>query len=136
LDKLAVPWTPDSRNISGTSILYIQTSQPWQSTVSTWDIAFNFSHNWLPTWPILPPFLALYSWLFRLVAQSAATCSCWFLVPRFFYLEDGGDTFLRNVGSHKNYTLPHPRKRHSSFKSEFMKQQLYQYYHRARRHQS
>jgi hypothetical protein len=27
--------------------------------------------------------------------------------------EDGGDTFLRNVGSHKIYTAPHPR-RHSS----------------------
>jgi hypothetical protein len=30
----------------------------------------------------------------------------------FFYLEYGGDTFLRNVGSHKNYTAPHLRKRH------------------------
>jgi hypothetical protein len=29
-------------------------------------------------------------------------------------IEDGGDTFLRNVGSHKNYTAPHSRKRHSS----------------------
>jgi hypothetical protein len=27
-----------------------------------------------------------------------------------FYLEDGGDTFLRTVGSHKNYTAPHPRR--------------------------
>jgi hypothetical protein len=33
---------------------------------------------------------------------------------RFFYPEDGGDIFLRNVGSHKIYTAPHPRKRHSS----------------------
>jgi hypothetical protein len=24
----------------------------------------------------------------------------------------GGDTFLRNVGSHKIYTAPHPRRRH------------------------
>jgi hypothetical protein len=31
----------------------------------------------------------------------------------FFYPEDG-DTFLRNVGSHKIYTAPHPRRRHSS----------------------
>jgi hypothetical protein len=31
-----------------------------------------------------------------------------------FYPEDGGDTFLRNVGSHKIYTTPHPRRRHSS----------------------
>jgi hypothetical protein len=30
------------------------------------------------------------------------------LVPArgFFYPEDGGDTILRNVGSHKNYTSP------------------------------
>jgi hypothetical protein len=29
------------------------------------------------------------------------------------YLEDGGDKFLRNVDSHKIYTAPHPRRRHS-----------------------
>jgi hypothetical protein len=28
--------------------------------------------------------------------------------------EDGGDTFFRNVGSHKVYTAPHHRRRHSS----------------------
>jgi hypothetical protein len=33
---------------------------------------------------------------------------------KFFYPEDGGDTFLRNVVSHKIYTAPHPRRRHSS----------------------
>jgi hypothetical protein len=32
----------------------------------------------------------------------------------FFYPEDGGDTFLQNVGSHKTHTAPHPRRRHSS----------------------
>jgi hypothetical protein len=32
----------------------------------------------------------------------------------FFYSEDGGDRFHRNVGSHKIYTAPHPRRRHSS----------------------
>jgi hypothetical protein len=36
--------------------------------------------------------------------QSAATCSRWFLACGFFYPEDGGDTLLRNVGSHKTYT--------------------------------
>jgi hypothetical protein len=41
---------------------------------------------------------------------SPATCSLWFLARGFFYPEDGGDTFLRNVGSEKNYTAPHPRK--------------------------
>jgi hypothetical protein len=42
------------------------------------------------------------------------TCSRWFLSRGFFYPDDGGDTFLRNVGSHKNYTAPHPKKRHIS----------------------
>jgi hypothetical protein len=37
---------------------------------------------------------------FRLVAQFAATCSCPFLARGFFYPEDGGDTFLWNVGLH------------------------------------
>jgi hypothetical protein len=32
--------------------------------------------------------------------RTAATCSRWFLARGFFYPEDGGDTFLRNVGSH------------------------------------
>jgi hypothetical protein len=45
---------------------------------------------------------------------SAATCSRWFLARGFFYLEDGGDTFLRNVGSHKIYMAPHLRRRHYS----------------------
>jgi hypothetical protein len=31
---------------------------------------------------------------FRLVAQSAATCSRWFSDGGFFYPEDGGDTFF------------------------------------------
>jgi hypothetical protein len=37
-----------------------------------------------------------------------------FLEADFFIPEDGGDTFLQNVGSHKMYTAPHPRRRHSS----------------------
>jgi hypothetical protein len=52
--------------------------------------------------------IGLHLWL------AAATCSSWFLASGFFYPEDGGDTFLRNVGSHKIYTAPHPRRRHSS----------------------
>jgi hypothetical protein len=36
--------------------------------------------------------------------QSAATWSRWFLARALFYPEDGGDTFLRNVGSHKIYS--------------------------------
>jgi hypothetical protein len=27
--------------------------------------------------------------------------------------EDGGDMYLRNAGSHKIYTAPHPRRQHS-----------------------
>jgi hypothetical protein len=46
--------------------------------------------------------------------QSATTCSHWFLALGFFYPEDGGDTFLRNVGSHKIYMALHPRRWHSS----------------------
>jgi hypothetical protein len=43
--------------------------------------------------------------------QTAATCSRWFLARGFFYPEDGGDTFLRNVGSfHTIYTAPRPRR--------------------------
>jgi hypothetical protein len=45
--------------------------------------------------------------------RFGATRSRWFLVREFFYLEDGGDTFLRNVGLYKNYTAQHPRWRHS-----------------------
>jgi hypothetical protein len=46
--------------------------------------------------------------------QSADACSRLFLAGVFFYSEDGGDKFLRNVGSHKIYTELHPRRRHSS----------------------
>jgi hypothetical protein len=43
-----------------------------------------------------------------IISQVAATCSLWFLARGFFYREDEGDTFLRNVGSYKIYTAPHP----------------------------
>jgi hypothetical protein len=49
------------------------------------------------------------------LSRSAATYSHWFLARGLFYPEDGGNTFLRNVGSHKIYTAPHPRRRHSLF---------------------
>jgi hypothetical protein len=42
------------------------------------------------------------SWVNRLVTQSADTCSRWFLACGFFYPEDGGDTFHRNVGSRRH----------------------------------
>jgi hypothetical protein len=52
---------------------------------------------------------------YEILLQTAATCPRWFLAPGFFYPEDGDDTFLRNVGSHKIYMAPHPRRRHSSW---------------------
>jgi hypothetical protein len=36
-------------------------------------------------------------------------------VSRWLQSADGGDTFFRNVGSHKIYTAPHPRRRYSSY---------------------
>jgi hypothetical protein len=47
-----------------------------------------------------------------------------FLVRGFFYPEDGRDTFLRNVSSHNIYTVPHPRRRHSSNMYLFATQNL------------
>jgi hypothetical protein len=39
----------------------------------------------------------------------------WFIASGFFYPEDGGDTFLRNIGLiHRSYTAPHPRRQHST----------------------
>jgi hypothetical protein len=43
----------------------------------------------------------------------AATLSGWFLARGLSFPEDGGDTFLQNIGSHKIYRAPHPRRRHS-----------------------
>jgi hypothetical protein len=43
--------------------------------------------------------------------EPAADCSHLFTLvsrSRIIYPEDGGDTFLRNVASHKIYTAPHP----------------------------
>jgi hypothetical protein len=52
--------------------------------------------------------------MYRLHLQSAATCTRWIHNRGFFYPEDGGDTYHRNVGSHKIYTAPYPRRQHSS----------------------
>jgi hypothetical protein len=70
-----------------------------------------------PMWPTFPPFLFLYSWVFSTGGSVCIPCSCLFLARGFFCPEDGGDTILRNVGSHKIYTAPHPRSRHSSLNS-------------------
>jgi hypothetical protein len=51
----------------------------------------------------------------RKIRKRATNVSRWLQSAcGFFYPEDGGYTFLRNVGSHKIYTAPNPRKRHSS----------------------
>jgi hypothetical protein len=40
----------------------------------------------------------------RRFGETYRHLSHWFLARGFFYTEDGGDTFLRNVGWHKLYT--------------------------------
>jgi hypothetical protein len=55
----------------------------------------------------LPPSVLIWLGVFDWWLSLLATCSCWFLTRGFFYPEDGGDTFLRNVGSHKIYMAPH-----------------------------
>jgi hypothetical protein len=45
----------------------------------------------------------------RKICERGTSDSRWLQLP-----EDGGDMFLRNVGSHKIYMVPHPRRRHSS----------------------
>jgi hypothetical protein len=54
----------------------------------------------------------------RKIGERGTSVSCSHLltlVPcEFFYPEEGGDTFLWNVSSNKIYTVPHPRRRHSS----------------------
>jgi hypothetical protein len=45
-----------------------------------------------------------------IVSTDCSVCSYLltlvFLASRFFYPEDGSDTILRNVGSHRKYTAP------------------------------
>jgi hypothetical protein len=50
----------------------------------------------------------------------APTCSHWFLVHGFLYPEDGSDIFLQNIGSHKIYVVPHPRRWYSSLIRDFL----------------
>jgi hypothetical protein len=50
------------------------------------------------------------SWLPTSCRHLLTAFSSWFTCP-----EDGGDTFLRNVGSNHNYTAPDPRRRLSSY---------------------
>jgi hypothetical protein len=59
------------------------------------------------------------------VQVAAATCSRWFLAGWVFYPEDGGDTFLPHIGSHKICTAPHPTIRHSSSSTKLIVQLIY-----------
>jgi hypothetical protein len=52
--------------------------------------------------------------VFTAVGCGALSILCEPTFRRRTYPEDGGDTFLRDVCSHKIYTAPHPRRRHSS----------------------
>jgi hypothetical protein len=46
--------------------------------------------------------------------QTSEESSASILARGFIYPEDGGDTFLRNVGLHKIYRAPLSRRQHSS----------------------
>jgi hypothetical protein len=79
--------------------------------------------------------LCQQKWTFHLEERSLLGCDAvWLLLERTFrrnvspppsgrknqrarnsfYLDEGGDRSLRNVGSHKSHTASHPRRRHSS----------------------
>jgi hypothetical protein len=51
--------------------------------------------------------LAALSGCFRLVTQSAATCSRWFFARGFFYPEDGDNTFSSEMSVHPRSTQRH-----------------------------
>jgi hypothetical protein len=55
----------------------------------------------------------------------AVTSSCELLVTLylshlFFHTDDRGNSFLRNVGSHRSHTASHVRREHSSCDSMFL----------------
>jgi hypothetical protein len=50
----------------------------------------------------------------RKIRERGTTVSRWLRLADCFYPEEGGDKFLRNVGSRKIYKAPHPRRRNSS----------------------
>jgi hypothetical protein len=100
--------------------------QIYQTHCLLWTVVQSFNWNVL-FWenststcsghPFYLPFISsmkMRHFIFNKMAhQTATTCSRWFLARGFFYPEDGGDTFLRNVGPfHRIYTAPRPRRRH------------------------
>jgi hypothetical protein len=49
------------------------------------------------------------------IRERGTSVKMWLQTTRgFSYPEDGGETFFRNVGSHRIYTVPHGRRLHSS----------------------
>jgi hypothetical protein len=58
--------------------------------------------------------------LLRSVLESLAIANVFWFID-CFHPEDGGDTFLQNVGSYENHTATHPRRRHSSTKQGITK---------------
>jgi hypothetical protein len=55
--------------------------------------------------------------IFRVGNQPSkeTACSVWLGIPRLILdPENGSDNFLRNIGSHTDYTAPYPRRWHLS----------------------
>jgi hypothetical protein len=59
----------------------------------------------------------------RKIRERRTSMSRWLRTA--VYPEDGGDTFLRNIGSHKIYTVPHPRGWDSSSITMFLTMQYF-----------
>jgi hypothetical protein len=109
---------------SSASHVQVLLSQP--SVESSYQLTINCVPGWpvstdpspllcidFPCGPLSLPSCSHIAGCFRLVTQSAAICSRWFLARGFFCPEDGGDTFLRNIGLHNIYTASYPRRRNS-----------------------
>jgi hypothetical protein len=83
------------------SLALITTEQPTPNT------------SFLPT-AYLPPPPKVVILCSPSCSQSVSNRLALSVTRYFFHPEDEGDTFLRNVGSYKTHTAPHPR-RHPSY---------------------
>jgi hypothetical protein len=54
--------------------------------------------HWFPMWPLSLPFMFFYSWLYLTGTSLQLPAHAGSSLVDFLYPEDGGDTFLRNVG--------------------------------------
>jgi hypothetical protein len=68
--------------------------------------------------------LSLKASTLRRDISEATPPARWLLALLIFDLEDGGDTFLRNVGSHTDYTALCPRRWHHSMKDQSITETL------------